>query len=129
MDKINEVFPDRICLEDAGIIKGSRVFKTEKPFRFLSSMGLIIVPAGFYTDGASIPKPFHNILGPFGSYFPSALVHDYNYSSFNTVFTREESDELFLEGMDILKVPFLTRYSIYYAVRLFGWMFYSGYNE
>lgn len=129
MDKINEVFPDKIHLEDAGIIKGSRIFKLEKPFRFYSSKGLIIVPAGFYTDGASIPRKFHSIMGPFGSYFFSALCHDYNYSPLNTVFTREESDELFYEGMKALNVPFLTRNIVYYAVRLFGWMFYKGYNE
>lgn len=104
----------------------SRLFKLEQDFRFYSSKGLITVKAGFVTDGASIPKVFQNILGPFGEYFQSALVHDWNYSPNNTIYTRRECDDLFLEGMEYLEVPFITRKAIYYAVRMFGWQFYHG---
>jgi len=126
---MKDKFPDSIYLKDAGMIKGSRVFIIEKPFKFQSSKGLIVVPKGFVTDGASIPKIFHNIIGPYGSYFPAALIHDYLYSSLNEQFTREESDELFLEGMESLGVSWITRKTIYRSVRLFGWQFYRGYND
>jgi hypothetical protein len=126
---MKEVFPDTIHLSDAGMIGGSRIFKLEKPYRFYSSKGLIIIPVGFITDGASIPKVFHNILNPYGKYFASALCHDYFYSPLNQQFARKESDDLFLEGMEVLGVNWITRNVIYYAVRGFGWRFYDGFKD
>ena len=86
-------------------------------------MGTITVPTGFITDGASIPKMFHNILGPFGCYFHAALIHDYLYSPSSTGHfetDRQEADMIFKEAMFNVGVPWPTREIIYRAVRLFG---------
>lgn len=40
----------------------------------------IIVPAGFETDGASIPAALHLVLAVWGSYGRAACLHDYLYS-------------------------------------------------
>ncbi len=41
---------------------------------------LIEVPAGFETDGATIPAPLRAVLAVWGSYGRAACLHDYFYS-------------------------------------------------
>jgi hypothetical protein len=38
---------------------------------------IVIVPKGFVTDFASIPRPFWSIVPTWGKYGPPAVVHDY----------------------------------------------------
>lgn len=119
-------YPDTIELEDVGMRGDSRVFRTTAPFRFYSKQfGLIIVPKGTYTDGASIPRIFWSILSPFGAYFKAALPHDYLYQVKRTNYTRADADNLLREGMEELGIPLLTRVAIYRAVRLFGWIYWN----
>ena len=37
----------------------------------------IVVPKGFYTDGASVPKLFRGIFPDIHQYFPATLLHDF----------------------------------------------------
>lgn len=113
-------FPDKLRLEDAGMRGDSRVFRLERRFRYVSSYGVITVPEGTETDGASIPRVFWNILAPFGEYFGAAVVHDFLYSPENFEFTRAESDLIFKEAMFNIGVPWPKRDLIYRAVRMFG---------
>jgi len=114
-------FPDKLKLEDAGMRGDSRCFRLTARFRYRSSKGLIEVPKGFITDGASIPRAFWNILSPFGEYFAAAVVHDYLYSTVSIYnFTRKEIDLLFKEGMYNAGINWVTRETIYYAVKMFG---------
>lgn len=39
----------------------------------------VIVPRGFVTDGASIPRPLWGLLSPFGVLLEGALIHDFGY--------------------------------------------------
>jgi hypothetical protein len=88
-----------------------------------------VIPSGFYTDGASVPRLFWNIFSPFGSYFSAALVHDFLYSKDSTelfhIWDRKEADLIFLQAMKDIGVSWLTRRTIYRAVRLGGWMSYK----
>jgi len=119
-------FPDTAEFRDAGMRGDSRIFQLIQQFRYSSSMGIITVPAGFLTDGASVPRVFWNILSPFGSYFPAALIHDYLYSKVSIwKLTRKQADQLFLEAMKNVGVGWLTRHTIYRAVRLGGWKGYK----
>lgn len=113
-------FPDKLRLEDAGMRRGSRVFRLESLFRYCSSLGMIEVPAGTETDGASVPRVFWSIFDPFGEYFGAAVIHDFLYSSGNLQFTRAESDLIFKEAMFNVGVPWYRREVIYQAVRIFG---------
>lgn len=119
-------FPDKLILEDAGMRGASRIFQLGARFRYYSSLGLITVPRFFTTDGASIPRIFWNVIGPFGDYFHAAVIHDFLYTRFNTEFTREESDFIFLEAMHAVGVPWYRRHTIHAAVRLFGWKSFRG---
>lgn len=119
------VFPDDLRFRDGGLdARGERIFILTHYFRVLTSMGLVTVPAGFRTDGASIPRLFHNIIGPFGSYFHAAVLHDFLYSKASDFrwrpITRRQADDLFLEAMFNSGVPWHIRHTIHRAVRLFG---------
>lgn len=122
-------FPDELRFIDAGMNGDSRLFRVEEDFHYKSPKGVIRVPKGFITDGASIPRCFWNIFDPFGPYLKIAVCHDYLYSPLNKDFDRLQSDQIFLEGMKDLKIGFIQRNLIYHSVRLFGWMFYRGFKE
>lgn len=79
----------------------------------------IIVPSGFITDFASVPKIFWNIVPPVGKYAPAAVVHDWLYST--KKLSRKEADKIFLRAMKELGVSLWKRYIMYFAVRAFGW--------
>jgi hypothetical protein len=112
-------FPLPLKFSDAGMRGGSRLFALDAPFEYVGSV-IIRVPEGFVTDGASVPRLFWSLLGPFGSYFSAAIIHDFLYSEHNRIFPRQECDWIFLEAMAASGVGWLTRRTIYRAVRLGG---------
>ena len=123
---MTESFPDRIRIQDTYMVGRVRWFILATRFRQFTShsTGTIIVPAGFHTDGASIPRAFHTIIGPYGPYFGAAIIHDYLYSkaaaeSYPHI-TRKIADQIFDEGMYNLGVPWRHRAPMYRAVRMFG---------
>ena len=69
-------FPDELQFRDAGMRGASRIFRLTAPFSYISSRGVVTVPAGFDTDGASVPRVFWSVLDPFGPYFKAAVIHD-----------------------------------------------------
>ncbi len=120
-------FPDKFQAEDAGMRRGTRVFALLARFRYLSSLGEVVVPRGFETDGASVPRMFWALFDPISSdFFPAAVIHDFLYSKFNDEYTREEADFIFLEAMFNLGVPWYRRHVIHAAVRAFGWSAFKG---
>lgn len=85
----------------------------------LGSDERIVVPAGFVTDFASVPRIFWPIIDPVGKHGKAAVVHDYCYAT--ACYKRLRSDEIFLEGMEVLKVKRWKRKVMYWSVVLFGW--------
>ena len=85
---------------------------------------IINVPIDFMTDFASVPGIFTSILPRWGKYGNAAVIHDYLYWEQNRV--RKEADSIFLEGMEILDVSWLTRHIMYWMVRLFGYLAWKG---
>ena len=81
----------------------------------------IIVPSGFLTDLASIPRLLWSIFPPFGKYSRAAVVHDYILSKKHDYnLTKKEYDDIFLEAMKAYNVNVFTRNIFYYSLRLFG---------
>lgn len=76
------------------------------------------VPAGFITDFASVPRGMWNLYPKVGLYAPAAVVHDFMYRY--GIYTRKIADDMFLHGMEDLKVSWLVRHTMHKAVRLFG---------
>ena len=76
----------------------------------------IVVPVGFQTDFASVPRPFWTLVPRWGKHGKAAIVHDYCY--WEQSYTRKRSDEIFREAMGVLKVASWTTFVMYWAVRL-----------
>jgi hypothetical protein len=86
---------------------------------FEGSGDTIQVPVKFITDFASVPRLFWMFFPCWGKYGNAAVIHDYGYWTKQR--PRAETDHIFLEGMEVLEVRLLTRYLLYWGVRLFGW--------
>ncbi len=79
-----------------------------------------MVPIGFATDFASIPRPFWAILPKWGKYGNAAVIHDFLY--FKQDLSRKEADDVLREAMGVLSVVPWQRCAIYHAVRWFGFI-------
>lgn len=90
-------------------------------YRYQTSKGLVVVPKGFRTDYASVPKIFRNIINTYGKHGRAAVVHDWLYSSKCKInITRAEADKIFLEIMVEWSVKKYKRILMYMLVRMFG---------
>lgn len=87
----------------------------------------IVVPEGFVTDFASVPRALWGVFPPIGLYTKAAVIHDYLYQ-YGHEFGRDRAfcDGIFLEAMKALGVSSAVRNSMYWGVRMFGG---SAYNE
>lgn len=83
----------------------------------------VTVPAMFETDLASIPAPFRSIFNVNGKSRRAAVLHDWLYAG--QCVTRAEADRIFLDAMAADGVLWTKRWSMYSAVRAFGWMHYK----
>lgn len=85
--------------------------------------GLIQVPYGFVSDGASVPKLLWNLYPPFGEYLEAAVIHDWfcvlGHAGTSPI-TSQDAAKLFLEIMEVLGVSKWKRTQMYWAVRLAG---------
>lgn len=87
----------------------------------------IVVPAGFETDFASIPRFFHRLIPKNGLYDKAAVIHDYLYST--GVVAKQDADLVFFEAMLVLGVPSWKRNVMYLAVHWFGWMAWNNHRR
>jgi hypothetical protein len=78
----------------------------------------VIVPRGFVTDLASIPRIFFTALRPDGVYCHAAIIHDYLY--WEQKRPREEADDIFEAAMKDTNVPSIQLIPIINMVRAFG---------
>lgn len=86
----------------------------------------IVVPAGFISDFASVPRWLWSIYPPTGRYTKAAFLHDFLYKTYLPEFTRKDCDVYFLKAMAALKVRKITRNNMYYGVRVFGGKYFNG---
>lgn len=95
-------------------------------FTFILNHTTVTIPKGFKTDGASIPRMLHTIIGqtPFNpNIIIPSMIHDYLYTT--GICTRKEADVNLL-NMLILNDLKITGYFMYLAVRLFGFNHFKG---
>jgi hypothetical protein len=86
---------------------------------------VFLVPAGFETDFASIPRLFWSVIGhPAGQYAQAAVLHDFLYRT--KAVSRKKADALFSEAMAVLEVPAWKRWTMWAAVRVGGSSNYQG---
>ena len=89
--------------------------------RPISTSGLT-VPAGFESDGASVPRLLWGVVFPRDDRQAlfAAIMHDYIYRAHPPKWGRADADELFLHLMQQGGVPDARRICAYAGVRLFG---------
>ena len=80
-----------------------------------------IVPEGFITDYASVPRLLWSIFPPNGQrYGVAAIVHDLIYRNLQRFFTRKQADHILFQVMEIYGTKRITRWCIWLGVRLGG---------
>lgn len=89
----------------------------------------LTIKEGFVFDGASIPRLFWTLVGsPFtGSYARAALIHDALYQS--EILSRKECDDIFYDVMYACGSNWITRYTLWAAVRTFGGFVWSNHKD
>jgi hypothetical protein len=115
-----DIFPDPLRVEMLHMASGRRLWKLAHKFRAVTSLGIIDVPEGFITDLASTPRFLWAAASPSDEFLPAAIPHDWCYSPFNHAITRRQADDLMLELMFNLGIPWPRRHAVHSAVRLFG---------
>ena len=66
------------------------------------SKEVIVVPVGFETDFASVPRIFWPYISPIDLHAKAAIVHDYCY--YYGLYDRKRCDEIFLEALKVLNI-------------------------
>lgn len=104
------------------------IYRVVEGFTFMSKTGIVVhVPAGYLTDGASVPKIFQSVINPWGRHGRAAIIHDI-LCDFATAYTREgmavrTSDrvvnDIFLEAMEIDQVKKLKKKLIITSVKVY----------
>jgi len=79
-----------------------------------------VVPRGFVTDLASVPRVFWSAFPPCGRYTPAAVVHDYLYWEHLPSCDRKCADRLLFVAMKESKVGRFSRWAIYVGVHRAG---------
>lgn len=83
----------------------------------------VTIPAGYLTDGATVPKIFWSIIPPWGPYADPVVLHDLLCEYLSIVedgrivkITRAQCDQIFNEAMKCVGVPSFKRKLIYAGV-------------
>lgn len=77
-----------------------------------------MVPAGFATDGASVPRWLWWYARPDGSLFEAAIIHDWHYQ--NAIHTKKAADAAFFNTARAFGVGPIKARLAWAAVSLFG---------
>lgn len=83
----------------------------------------IVVPRGFITDLASIPRPLRGVLNQNGPSRRAGVLHDYLYCS--QPCSRSEADGLFRFALACDGVGPVTRTTFWSGVRAGGWIYWN----
>ena len=88
---------------------------------FDDSIGVIVVPKGFKTDFASIPRIFWNIIAPIDKWTLPSVLHDYLYDcGYKYSINRKRADKIFYNAMIESGVSKITASIMWLCVRVFA---------
>jgi len=86
---------------------------------------LYVIPAGFVTDGKSIPFWYRWRFRQLGEGLRAAIIHDWIYRAASVQIPRQVADWCFLEGQKIDRASHYESWLQYVAVRTGGWASYQ----
>jgi hypothetical protein len=119
-------FPEDAQWQNAGMRGNVRLIRLTAPLIRITSAGIDVIPAGFVSDGCSLPQFSYSLLGhPFGGWLEDAIGHDWDYSVHGRR-TRKLADQLFRETLWNRKFPLWKISAIYSALRLGGGKHFKG---
>lgn len=90
-----------------------------QPLEYKGNRDTFIVPVGFATDFASVPRAFWSLFPPYGRHTKAAVLHDFLYVA--QITSRKDADGIFLRVMKELGTSWVRRRIMHRAVRLAGW--------
>lgn len=79
----------------------------------------IVVPAGFRTDFASIPRPMQGVLDAVNDVSPGSVVHDFLYTSLMFE-DRATADRIFYDALRANGVGWMRARAMWLGVRIGG---------
>jgi len=101
-----------------------------EPFEFVVTMfgesNTFVVPAGFWTDFASVPRVFWGLISPY-DLGVGPIPHDFGY--FTGHQNREYWDDVFLAAMQQDAIKTWRAIAAHKAVRYFGWAVWDRYRK
>jgi hypothetical protein len=107
-----------------GVRLKDRPFEVVQDFVYrtdvLPWLSVIVVPAGYRTDLASIPRLFHRIFNPACRVREAAVVHDWLCDVEPKICNHIQAAGVFMEAMIEAGVSRVARATMYMAVRYFG---------
>lgn len=89
------------------------------PLEWESKDARLVVPRGFITDLASVPRALRGVLDINGASRAPAVLHDFAYCS-HWSGSREKADALFRDALEACGVGAIARYMYWRGVRLGG---------
>jgi len=101
----------------------------------LSNGEKVLVPRGFETDLASVPRILWSITPPYGDFLLAIILHDWLYASdykrscLGERKARKFSDDEMLKWSNKMNLNKFDNYLKYFGVRLFGGMVYKRINN
>ena len=114
IDELHTIWDDKM---------GERLFFACHELVFEDGDEVTVIPAGFLSDGLSIPKLIQPLINTPAApqWIVAGFYHDWLYKLHpNKTVTRKEADLKFLEVMRELGVGWMRRRTIFYGVRLGG---------
>ncbi len=91
-------------------------------FQYKSNLlpDVIVVPVGFHTDFASVPRFLPLVYAALGdTAHEPAVIHDWLY--YSAITDRATADRILLEAMKLMGMSAFRRWPIYWGVRIGGW--------
>lgn len=104
----------------------SKRWQLSAPFEFVADGIAYQVPAGFYTDFASVPRFLHPLLNPY-ELGCGPIPHDFGY--FTGLMSQSYWDEVFAACMALDGISWWRRVAAYNAVRTFGGFVFRRYRQ
>jgi len=113
-------------------LKDKDLWFTDDEFTFyigvVKDQKYVIVPDGFFTDGATVPRFLWWMFPPWGVYGQAAVLHDFlcqnlrltkNGDNPDLTVSQTEVDKIFEMAMKVLGTPWIKRKIMYWAVHLY----------
>jgi hypothetical protein len=106
---------DRVLVEPISPV----LWRLEEEVRYIGDVDEFIVPAGYVTDFATVPRIAVWLIARFGSYTKAAILHDFllTHCVESGRVSSVDADGLFLRALRELRVPAYRRLLMWTGVR------------